>query len=104
MASRMFQEATKEPTLVGIIGCGRMGSHIAHCLLTFGEFTPEEIKISTRRPETLSTFNKSTLKSFSESRRCEVFLQKLNVNHKKSYMHLSLSLQTSTVHISICLS
>jgi hypothetical protein len=55
MASRMFQEATKEPTLVGIIGCGRMGSHIAHCLLTFGEFTPEEIKISTRRPETLGT-------------------------------------------------
>ena len=40
----------------GIIGCGRLGSHLAHCLLTLAEVRPCFLKISTRRPETLSKF------------------------------------------------
>lgn len=53
-ASRFIQETTpKDPLLVGLIGCGRLGSHLAHCLLSFAEVNPTELKISTRRPETL---------------------------------------------------
>ena len=50
----MADASLRNPLLIGIIGCGRLGSHLANCLLTFGEVNPEEIKISTRRPETLS--------------------------------------------------
>ena len=50
----MADPSLRNPLLIGIIGCGRLGSHLANCLLTFGEVNPEEMKISTRRPETLS--------------------------------------------------
>ena len=54
-ASKLLQELTpRDPLLVGIIGCGRLGSHLANSILTFGEINAEELKISTRRPETLS--------------------------------------------------
>ena len=53
----MADPSLRNPLLIGIIGCGRLGSHLANCLLTFGEVNPEEIKISTRRPETLSKFS-----------------------------------------------
>ena len=56
----MADASLRNPLLIGIIGCGRLGSHLANCLLTFGEVNPEEIKISTRRPETLSTINLSS--------------------------------------------
>ena len=38
---------------IGILGCGRLGSQLAHSLITFGNIDPEDIKVSTRRPETL---------------------------------------------------
>lgn len=38
---------------VGIIGCGRLGRHLAKCLLSFGEIPASSLKISTRRPELL---------------------------------------------------
>ena len=57
-ASRLLQDVSaRDPLLVGIIGCGRLGSHLAHCLLSFAEVNPEDIKIATRRPETLSRLN-----------------------------------------------
>lgn len=41
---------------IGIIGCGRIGSQLANCLLSFGEVSSAELKIATRRPETLSNY------------------------------------------------
>ncbi|ESO83530.1 hypothetical protein LOTGIDRAFT_133318 [Lottia gigantea] len=43
----------KDELTVGILGGGRLGSQIAHCLLTFGRMNPQNLQISTRRPETL---------------------------------------------------
>lgn len=43
----------KDPLKVGIIGCGRLGTHIAQSLLTFGEVHVTDLTISTRRVETL---------------------------------------------------
>lgn len=48
---------TRIPLQVGLIGCGRLGSHLVNCLLTFGELQPNEVMISTRRPEILSMFD-----------------------------------------------
>ncbi|XP_067932744.1 NADP-dependent oxidoreductase domain-containing protein 1-like [Watersipora subatra] len=45
----------KNPLKIGLIGCGRLGSHLVHALLSFGEVNPADIQISTRRPETLNT-------------------------------------------------
>ena len=54
-ATRLIQDdPTRDYLHVGIIGCGRLGSHLAHCLLSFAEVNPENLFISTRRPETLS--------------------------------------------------
>ena len=46
-------EGDRDSLVVGIIGCGRLGSQIAHCLLTYGQIHPTKLQISTRRPETL---------------------------------------------------
>ncbi|GFR96932.1 NADP-dependent oxidoreductase domain-containing protein 1-like [Elysia marginata] len=46
-------ESERDTLIVGIIGCGRLGSQIAHCLLTYGQLHPSKLHISTRRPETL---------------------------------------------------
>lgn len=54
-ATRLLGDGmAKNPLKIGIIGCGRLGSHLANCLISFGESKPEDIFISTRRPETLS--------------------------------------------------
>ncbi|KAK2169669.1 hypothetical protein LSH36_8g13001 [Paralvinella palmiformis] len=53
-ASRLVQDdPTRDCINIGIIGCGRLGSHLAHCFLTFAEVSSECLFISTRRPETL---------------------------------------------------
>ena len=53
--SRLLQKVTDtNPLNIGIIGCGRLGKHIADCLLSYGEVSPDYLTISTRRPETLS--------------------------------------------------
>ena len=44
----------KDPLQVGLIGCGRLGTHIANSLLSFGDVHSADLHISTRRPETLS--------------------------------------------------
>ncbi|XP_067681769.1 NADP-dependent oxidoreductase domain-containing protein 1-like [Haliotis asinina] len=52
--TRILQDFhNQDPLLVGIIGCGHVGSQIAHCLLTYGRMNPSDLHISTRRPETL---------------------------------------------------
>lgn len=56
--TKIFQdEAEMDSLMVGIIGCGRLGSQIAHCLLTYGRLHPSKLHISTRRPETLGEFS-----------------------------------------------
>ncbi|RUS72948.1 hypothetical protein EGW08_019288 [Elysia chlorotica] len=53
-STQILQDESERDTLiVGIIGCGRLGSQIAHCLLTYGQLHPSKLQISTRRPETL---------------------------------------------------
>ncbi|XP_071786195.1 NADP-dependent oxidoreductase domain-containing protein 1-like [Asterias amurensis] len=52
--SKFLQDAPpRDPLLVGIIGCGRMGLHLANALLTYADVQPKELVVSTRRPETL---------------------------------------------------
>ncbi|KAK3701858.1 hypothetical protein QZH41_019585 [Actinostola sp. cb2023] len=54
-SSKLLQEAPKrDPLLVGVIGCGRVGKQLANTLLKYSDVQPEELLISTRRPETLS--------------------------------------------------
>lgn len=43
----------KDPLKIGIIGCGRLGTHLAQSLLSFGEVHEDDLIISTRRVETL---------------------------------------------------
>lgn len=54
MTAKILQDKeARDPLKVGIIGCGRLGSQLAHCLLTYGRVNPKDMKVSTRRPETL---------------------------------------------------
>lgn len=64
--------SNKDPLLVGILGCGRLGSQIVQCLLTYGKISPANIHISTRRPEILGEF-------------CKFFKLILNIS-KSNYM------------------
>lgn len=64
--------SNKDPLLVGILGCGRLGSQIVQCLLTYGKISPANIQISTRRPEILGEF-------------CKFFKLILNIS-KSNYM------------------
>ena len=53
-STRILQDTgPRDPLKVGILGCGRLGSQLAHCLITYGSINPKDLKISTRRPETL---------------------------------------------------
>eukprot|EP01135_Chromosphaera_perkinsii_P002087 Nk52_evm21s217 gene=Nk52_evmTU21s217 len=47
-----------KPLKLGIIGCGRVGQAIVKRCLAYKIFSPEEIIISTRRPQTLKIFLK----------------------------------------------
>lgn len=47
----------KDPLKVGLIGCGRLGTHIANSLLSFSSVNGEDMFISTRRPETTGNLN-----------------------------------------------
>ena len=52
-AKILQDDNSKDALHIGILGCGRLGSQIAHCLLTYGKVDAKELHISTRRPETL---------------------------------------------------
>ena len=61
-SSRLLAESSvKNPLKIGIIGCGRLGSHLVNTFLAFGDVGAENIKVSTRRPETLSMYWKEDL-------------------------------------------
>ena len=56
-AAKILQDSdSRDPLKVGILGCGRVGSQLAHCLLTYAGVAPKNLKISTRRPETLGIY------------------------------------------------
>ena len=56
-ASRLISEGVSRNAIrIGIIGGGRLGSHLANTLISFSDAEPSNIKISTRRPETLSKY------------------------------------------------
>jgi len=50
------QTVPRNAIKVGIIGCGRLGKQVVSSLLAFSDIKPEEIIISTRRPNLLSRF------------------------------------------------
>ncbi|XP_062504607.1 NADP-dependent oxidoreductase domain-containing protein 1-like [Corticium candelabrum] len=53
---KLLQETvTRDPTLVGIIGCGRLGKQLVNSFLVFGRCQPQDIFVSTRRPESVQT-------------------------------------------------
>ena len=53
-STRILQDqSSRDPLKIGILGCGRLGSQLAHSFITYGNINPKDIKISTRRPETL---------------------------------------------------
>ena len=53
-SNRILQDQSpRDPLKIGILGCGRVGSQLAHCFITYGNINPKDLKISTRRPETL---------------------------------------------------
>ena len=55
-STRILQDPSlRDPLKIGILGCGRLGSQLAYSFMTFGNVLPEDIKVSTRRPETLGT-------------------------------------------------
>ncbi|KAK3597347.1 hypothetical protein CHS0354_034590 [Potamilus streckersoni] len=56
-----------DPVKVGILGCGRLGSQLAHCFLTFGNINPKDIIISTRRPEILENLINKGVDCFNDN-------------------------------------
>ncbi|KAI4583487.1 hypothetical protein MJG53_008700 [Ovis ammon polii x Ovis aries] len=52
---------------VGIIGGGHLGKQLAHTLLQFVPIPAENLRISTRRPETLDEFNKLGIQCFYQN-------------------------------------
>ncbi|XP_033110839.1 NADP-dependent oxidoreductase domain-containing protein 1-like isoform X2 [Anneissia japonica] len=66
--SKFLQEATpRDPTRVGILGCGRLGLHLANCLFTYADVSNEDMKVSTRRPETLASLKERGICCFNDN-------------------------------------
>jgi hypothetical protein len=52
--AKLLQESlSRDPTLIGIIGCGRLGRQLVESFLAFGRCLPQDIFVSTRRPEAI---------------------------------------------------
>jgi len=55
---------------VGVIGCGRLGTHLVNALLEFTRIDPNDVKISTRRPDALlENFKVKGIKYFRDNAR-----------------------------------
>lgn len=68
MTAKILQDKeARDPLKVGIIGCGRLGSQLAHCLLTYGRVNPKDMKVSTRRPETLEYLQNKGVDCFHDN-------------------------------------
>ncbi|XP_072031750.1 NADP-dependent oxidoreductase domain-containing protein 1-like [Amphiura filiformis] len=66
--SKFLQDAPpRDPINVGIIGCGRMGLHLANCLLTYADVQPQELHISTRRPELLTSLQQKGVSCYYDN-------------------------------------
>lgn len=81
MTAKILQDKeARDPLKVGIIGCGRLGSQLAHCLLTYGRVNPKDMKVSTRRPETLG--KKFCINHYFQFT-MKAFLWSMNLNNYK---------------------
>ncbi|XP_022333504.2 NADP-dependent oxidoreductase domain-containing protein 1-like [Crassostrea virginica] len=68
MTAKILQDKdARDPLKVGIIGCGRLGSQLAHCLLTYGRVKPKDLRVSTRRPETLEYLQNKGVDCFHDN-------------------------------------
>lgn len=64
-SSKFLQDSQKKnPVLVGILGCGRLGTHLANTLLTYADVAPCDLRVSTRRPETLGELQDQGVQCF----------------------------------------
>ncbi|XP_005908463.1 NADP-dependent oxidoreductase domain-containing protein 1 [Bos mutus] len=61
------QPAYDDALKVGIIGGGHLGKQLAHMLLQFIPIPAENLRISTRRPETLDEFKKLGIQCFYQN-------------------------------------
>ncbi|KAJ8045551.1 NADP-dependent oxidoreductase domain-containing protein 1 [Holothuria leucospilota] len=67
-ASKLLRDAPpRDPLYVGLIGCGRLGFHLANCLLTYADVLPSELLISTRRPELLTSLSDRGVRCFHDN-------------------------------------
>ncbi|PIK59987.1 putative NADP-dependent oxidoreductase domain-containing protein 1 [Apostichopus japonicus] len=67
-ASKLLRDAPpRDPLLVGLIGCGRLGTQLANCLLTYADVQSSELLISTRRPELLNALSDRGVRCFYDN-------------------------------------
>ncbi|XP_045172589.2 NADP-dependent oxidoreductase domain-containing protein 1-like [Mercenaria mercenaria] len=67
-STRILQDqSSRDPLKIGILGCGRLGSQLAHSFITYGNINPKDIKISTRRPETLEYLSTKGVDCFHDN-------------------------------------
>ncbi|KAK3094039.1 hypothetical protein FSP39_023312 [Pinctada imbricata] len=66
-AKILSDNESRDPLKIGLLGCGRLGSQLAHCLLTYGGIHPKHLKISTRRPETLEYLQNKGVDCFHDN-------------------------------------
>ncbi|KAL5008026.1 hypothetical protein ScPMuIL_013607 [Solemya velum] len=68
-SSRFLQDLQQRDSLkVGIIGCGRLGSQLADCLLTYGGIPAHDLAVSTRRPETLENLKNRDVDCYHDNK------------------------------------
>ncbi|XP_070576714.1 NADP-dependent oxidoreductase domain-containing protein 1-like [Ptychodera flava] len=67
-SSKFLQDSQeRNPVKIGILGCGRLGSHLVNTLFTYADVEPEDLKISTRRPETLGELQEKGVHCFHDN-------------------------------------
>jgi len=62
------RQPLRDPLKIGLIGCGRLGKQIASSLLTFSDVRPNELFISTRRPDALGNLQAAGIHCMFDNR------------------------------------
>lgn len=62
------RQPIRNPLKIGLIGCGRLGKQIISSLLTFSDVRPNELFISTRRPDALGNLQAAGIQCLFDNR------------------------------------
>ncbi|XP_002119423.5 NADP-dependent oxidoreductase domain-containing protein 1-like [Ciona intestinalis] len=72
----LHQSPPRHALKIGLIGCGRLGKQVVMSMLKFTDVKPNELYISTRRPESIGSFQKVGINCFHDNkevvRTCDV--------------------------------